>query len=80
MPLVLGADGLGRVLHHRDAVALTEGQQRFHVTEVAVQVHGNDRLGSRRDGSFDSSRIQAPGVLEDVDEYRRRPQVHDRRD
>jgi hypothetical protein len=49
-----------------------------HVTEIAVQVHGNDGFGTRCDRSFGQVRVYAPGVREDVDEDRRRPEMDDR--
>lgn len=73
-----GTDGLSCVLDHRDSVLLTNGRQAVHVTQVAIEMNGDNRLGSRRDGLLDQSWVEAPGILENIDKYGFGAQMDDR--
>ncbi len=80
LAVIFRTDRFGRILDNGNAVALANFQQAVHITQVAVQVHGNNGLGVDRDGGFDPLRIDAPGIRKNIDEYRYCPQVLDRCD
>ena len=71
------ANGFGGIFNHGDAVALADRQQGIHVAEVAVEVHGHDRLGLGRDRGLHLFRIQTPAVRQDVHKHRCGAQMHD---
>ena len=48
LPLYDAAERLGVVLDHEQVVPLGEGRDLVHVADVAVEVHGHDRLGPLR--------------------------------
>ena len=45
----LHSEGMGRIVDHLEAVSVRDPLDRVHVAEVAVDMHGDDRAGSRRD-------------------------------
>jgi hypothetical protein len=53
-------------------VPFGEGNKGIEIDALAVKMHGNDRFGSRRDGSLDLADVHQEVILPDVDEYRAR--------
>jgi hypothetical protein len=51
-------------------VAVREGAEPLHVDHLAVEVNRNHGLGARRDGGFDSVRVEQAGGGVDVGEDR----------
>ena len=68
---VAGAEGLSGVFDHGDSALGGEGEQRLHVDALAVQVHGHNGLGPRRDGGTDLVEVERKGVGVHVHEHRR---------
>ena len=48
---------------------LGDFHDRIHVGHLAKQMHGNDGLGTRRDGALQLPRIQRVGLFVDVDKH-----------
>ena len=68
----------GSILHDGNAVPTTDIEKTVHVAEVAVEVHGNDRLRTGRDHRLSQFGIDAPRVRENINENGRRSQMHNR--
>ncbi len=85
-PLVLRADGLGRILHHGDTVGACRRDERLHVGGLAVQVNRDEGLepprglragSSPRQTHLHLMRIQIERVGLDICEDGPRPDVGD---
>ena len=68
--VVFRPDGLGRVFHQGDALRPGDLGQGHRIDRLAEKVHGNDRLGSRRDQRCHVFGIDIEGGGVDVGEYR----------
>jgi hypothetical protein len=70
---------LAGVLDHRNASRLCDREQARHVHHGAGHMHGNDRLGARRDGRFQVRDIHTEIVLA-IDELCHRTGIGNRSD
>src|SRR4029079_3741796 len=77
-PAISGADGLGRVFHDWEIVALSNFQQRIHVGTLAIHVYGEDCTRALIDRSFHQCRINVVGSWINIDESRSSAQTRDR--
>ena len=58
--MVLRTDGFSRIFNHRNAMALPYVEEPAHITDVAVEVHRNDRLCFFRYRLLDPSGVDTP--------------------
>jgi hypothetical protein len=68
--LAARADRLRRVFNQLDAARLRDRHQLEHVGHLAVQVHGHDRAGARRDRALHRGGIDVERVRLNVHEHR----------
>jgi len=71
-PAVFGAKGLRRVLDDGQIVPPGYFQNLVQIRRLPEQVHGNYRLGARRDAALDSGRIQIEALGARIHEHRNR--------
>jgi hypothetical protein len=60
------------VFDHRQAMLASDGIDSIHVADLPVQRDWHDRLGARRDGGFEQTRVEVVGARVDVHEHRLR--------
>ena len=66
--VIPGTDGLRGIFQHEQPASLGDGVDRPHVGGLAVQMDRDDRPRLRRDGAFESCRVEVQGFGLDVDE------------
>src|SRR6185503_6036241 len=66
-PLVLGAMRLRGILDQYQVVPPRDRQNRVHIGRAAIQVHRQDRLGTRRDRGLDLGWVDCERLGVDVD-------------
>ena len=67
---------LRRILDEREVVPGGDGFERAHVGRLAVEVHGHDCLGARRDGRFGRAWIKRQAIGINIRKDRTRTSHH----
>src|SRR5208283_3285401 len=65
----VSVDGLGVIFNDPELVLFGDGADGLHVGAMAVEMHGNDADGARRDGGFDLRGIDIVGDRVGIDEH-----------
>ncbi len=77
-PFVFRAVRLRGIFDHDQSVPPRYFHDRVHVGRLAVEMHGQDRLGAGRDRGLDRGRIHGERARIDIHQHRPRSGVDDR--
>ena len=71
------AEGMRRVIDHRNAMLAADFVQLLHIAQATVHMHRQDRAGFIGDEAFDLICVDGEIILADISKHRREPLAHD---